>query len=71
MGKIKLQIIVVRYASKIVHEWNIHLKSFSLPQAIENSRQFFPRKQSLGAHTVAQKGHTCKLKMLLQTCKSN
>ena len=29
----------MRYASKIVHEWNEHLEIFSLPQAIENSRQ--------------------------------
>ena len=26
--------------AKIVHEWNSHLDIFSLPQAIENSRQF-------------------------------
>ena len=26
-------------ASKILHEWNGHLGTFSCPQAIENSRQ--------------------------------
>ena len=56
MGKIQLQKIVGNLlASKIVHEWNGHLQIFSLPEAIENSKQFyfseqiFHRKQSLGA----------------------
>ena len=43
MGKIKLQKIVGNLLDKlpkIVHEWNGHLEIFSLPQAIENSRQF-------------------------------
>ena len=30
----------IRYVTKIVHEWTCHLEIFSLPQAIENSRQF-------------------------------
>ena len=45
----------MRLASKIVNEWNGHLEIFSLPPAIENSRQFLLlrtdilQKQSLGA----------------------
>ena len=45
----------IRYASKIVHERNVYLELFSLPQAIENARQFLLlrkdilQKQSLGA----------------------
>ena len=41
--------------SKIVHEWNGHLETCSLPEAIENSRKFLLlrtdilQKQSLGA----------------------
>ena len=27
-------------ASKIVYEWNVHLEIFSLPQVIENCRQY-------------------------------
>ena len=30
----------IRWASKIVHEWNGHLEVFSRPQVIENSRQY-------------------------------
>ena len=30
----------IRKASKIVHEWNVHLEIFSRPQAKENSRQY-------------------------------
>ena len=30
----------IREASKIVYAWNGHLEMFSLPQHIENSRQF-------------------------------
>ena len=29
----------IRKASKIVHEWNVHLEILSRPQAKENSRQ--------------------------------
>ena len=45
----------IREASIILHKWNGHLEIFSLPRAIENSRQFFfseqifYRKQWLGA----------------------
>ena len=28
-------------ASKIVHEWNVHLEIFSRPQVTENLRQYF------------------------------
>ena len=31
----------IRKASKIVHEWNGHLKIFNHPQVIENSRHYF------------------------------
>ena len=45
------------WASKIVHEWNVHLEIFSRPQAKEKyivsnigfSEQIVYRKQSLGA----------------------
>ena len=30
----------MRQALKIVHEWNGHQQIFSLPQGIENSKQF-------------------------------
>ena len=30
----------MRYASKIVHEWNSHLEIFSRPQVIEKFRQY-------------------------------
>ena len=45
----------IREASIILRKWKDHLEIFSLPQAIENSRQFFSsekifyRKQWLGA----------------------
>ena len=32
----------ITYPSKIVHECNGHLEIFSLPQAIENSKQILP-----------------------------
>ena len=43
MEKIKLLKIVrnlLEKLRKIVHAWNGHLEMFSLPQTIENSRQF-------------------------------
>ena len=45
----------IREASIILHKWKGHLEIFSLPQVIENSRQFFfseqifYRRQWLGA----------------------
>ena len=30
----------IKQASKIVYEWNGHVEIFSLPQAVEKSRQF-------------------------------
>ena len=49
----------MRWASKIVHEWNGHLEAFSSPQEIENSRHYLLlrtdiyRKQSFGAPVVS------------------
>ena len=44
MGKIKLQKIVGNLLGKLrklyMSEWNGHLEIFSLPQAIQNCRQF-------------------------------
>ena len=38
----------IRYASKIlVHEWNGHLKIFSRPFVIENSRQHLPLRTAI------------------------
>ena len=38
----------IRYASKIlVHEWNGHLKIFSRPFVIENSRQHLPLRTDI------------------------
>ena len=42
----------IRQPSKIVHEWNGHLEIFSLPQAIENSRQFLPLRTDISEKTV-------------------
>ena len=42
----------IRQASKIVHEWNCHVKIFSLPQAIENSRQFLHLRTDISEKTV-------------------
>ena len=50
------------WASKIVHEWNMHLEIFSRHQAQENSRKQFAwafseqilyRKQSVGAPDIS------------------
>ena len=35
------------------HEWNGHLEIFSLPQAIENSRQFLRLPTDISEKTVA------------------
>ena len=50
----------IRYASKIVHEWNpgFHLEIFSLHQAIENSRIFFLLRTDILQKTVV--GCPCK-----------
>ena len=37
----------IREASKIVPEWNCHLKIFSRPQVIENSRQILEKMYGL------------------------
>ena len=42
----------IRYITKIVHEWNGHLEIFSLPQAIENSRQFLLLRTDILQKTV-------------------
>ena len=50
MRKIRLKKIVGNYkiSFEIVLEWKSHLEIFSLPQAMEKSRQFFlPRTDSL------------------------
>ena len=49
LEKIELQKIVGNLLLEfIVHEWNGHLEIFSVPQVIENSRQYLlPRKDNL------------------------
>ena len=42
----------IRRASKIVQEWNGHLEIFSLPQAIENSRQYLLLRTDILQKTV-------------------
>ena len=42
----------IRYVTKIVHEWNGHPEIFSLPQAIENSRQFLGLRTDILQKTV-------------------
>ena len=42
----------IRQASKIEHEWNGHLDIFSLPQAIEKSRQFLLLRTDILQKTV-------------------
>ena len=42
----------IRCATKIVHKWNSHLEIFSLPQAIENVRQFFLLRTDILQKTV-------------------
>ena len=37
---------------KLVQEWSGHLENFSLPQAIENSRQFLPLRTDISEKTV-------------------
>ena len=39
-------------ASKIVHEWNGHIEIFSLPQVIENSRQYLLLRTDILQKTV-------------------
>ena len=66
MRKIKLQKIVGNLLDKLrklFHKGNGYLEMFSLPQGIENSRQFFApsnRKKSLGASwyvvTIGEQG---------------
>ena len=59
-------------ASKIVHEWNVHLEIFSLLQAEENSRQYlilrtdilaelWRAKRTCGAPWVSKSTHPRKL----------
>ena len=43
----------IRYVTKIVHEWKGHLEIFSLPQGIENSRQFLLLRTDIIQKTVA------------------
>ena len=43
----------IRYATKIVHKWNGHPEIFSLPQAIENVRQFMLLRTYTLQKTVA------------------
>ena len=40
------------HVSKIEHEWNGHLEIFSLPQAIENSREFWLLRTDIIQKTV-------------------
>ena len=42
----------IRHVTKIVPEWNCHLEIFSLPQAIENSRQFVLLRTDILQKTV-------------------
>ena len=43
----------IRHARKIVHKWNGHLEIFSLPQAIENVRQFVLLRTDILQKTIA------------------
>ena len=43
----------IRKASKIVHEWNVHLEILSRPQAKENSRQCLLLRTDIIQKTVA------------------
>ena len=55
MRKIKLQKMVRNLLDKLrnfVHERNGHLENFSLPQAIENSRQFLLLRTDISQKTV-------------------
>ena len=42
----------IRWAPKIVHEWNGHLDVFSRPQVIENSRQYLLLRSDILKKTV-------------------
>ena len=42
----------IRYVTQIAHEWNGHLEIFSLPLAIENSRQFLLLRTDILQKTV-------------------
>ena len=42
----------IRWASKIIHEWNGHLDVFSRPQVIENSRQYLLLRSDILKKTV-------------------
>ena len=54
MWKIKLKKNVrnLLEASKFVHERNVHLEIFSLPQVIENSRQYLVLRTDILQKTV-------------------
>ena len=51
MWRIKLQKIIGNFW-KIVHEWSSHLKVFSLPQVIENFRQYLLLRTDILQKTV-------------------
>ena len=42
----------IKLASKFVREWNGHLEIFSLPQVIENSRQYLLLRTDILQKTV-------------------
>ena len=67
MQKTELQKIVGNYqiiASKIVREWNGHLEMFSVPQAIENSREFLLLRTDILQKTVVVCSFNISMKVL-------